>query len=306
MKKALTFVVVVVAVVVWCGLGWALSGRQTSYETTTGASQRIVSLAPNVTEILFALGLGDNIVGVSTFCDYPPEAKQKPLIGAYWQPDIEAVIAQRPLLVIGESYPQHRELLDRLSVMGYKTAVLKADSIAELLAAIAKAGALTGRTAQAAELEKTLKARLDSVSKLVAGRPRPKALWVVDSEPLRVAGRNTFVNEMIELAGGENAIGQTIHPYPPLGIEQVVGAGVDVIIQPSMTESRTIQAQQVETENRWSKWPTIPAVQNKQIYVVPPDTVSRLGPRLADGLEMIARLLHPECFPTSQQTGSNK
>jgi iron complex transport system substrate-binding protein len=306
LKKAFTFVVVAVAVAAWCGLGWALSGHQTSYETATGLPQRIVSLAPNVTEILFALGLSDSIVGVSTFCDYPPQASQKPLIGAYWQPDIEAIIAQRPFLVIGESYPQHRELLDRLSAMGYKTAVLKADTIAELLDAIAKAGDLTGRQVQAAELQKILRAKLDAVSKLVADRPRPKVLWVVDAEPLRVAGRSTFINEMIDLAGGENAIGPTIHPYPPLGIEQVIGAGVEMIIQPSMTESRTIQAQQTETENRWSQWTTIPAVRNKRIYVLPPDTVSRLGPRLADGVEMIAGLLHPECFPTTEKTESNK
>jgi len=296
LRKPLTSLLIIALLAAWGSLGWVLYIHSPSKAAASDTQpQRIVSLTPDVTEIIYALGLGDKVVGVSTYCDYPPEAAAEPNVGTYWEPDMEAIVSRRPDLITGERSSKS-DVLQRLSRMGYQTASLKMDSIADMMAAIDTLAHLTGHMQQRAELDRSFALKLAAVSDTVSGRPRPKVLWVVQSEPLRVAGRNTFVNEIIELAGGQNAIGPTTMAYPPLGIEQVLGAGVDVIIQPAMAGAVPLEQQQSNADRLWQKWPAIPAVRTGSIYVVPPDTVSRLGPRLPMGVEMVARLLHPRCF----------
>jgi iron complex transport system substrate-binding protein len=304
MKKAICLSVMTAAAAAWCGLGWLLAGRSSGAAQMTRGAERIVSLTPDVTEILFAMGLGQRVVGVSTFCDYPPEAAAVPKVGTYWEPDMEAVISRRPDLVVGERSSKS-DVLQRLSRMGCRTAALRMDSVADVTAAIDALAELTGQRQQAELLKESIKTRLARVSAAVAGRPRPRVLWVVQAEPLRVAGRETFVNELIELAGGQNAIGPTAMAYPPVGIEQVLGAGVEAIIQPAMAGARPLAQQRADALLWWSRWPVIPAVRSGSIYVIPADVVSRLSPRLADGAEMIARLLHPDCFADSDAVRSD-
>jgi iron complex transport system substrate-binding protein len=299
LRRALTISVAVAVVAAWCGLGWALAGSRTEAVTVSNVPQRIVSLTPDVTEILFALGLGDRVVGVSTFSDFPPEAAAKPIIGTYWEPDVEAIIARKPDLVAGESSSKS-DVLQRLSRMGYRTQSVKLETIADLMAAIASIGESTGQRRQAGELQSKIEAKLSAISALVAGKPRPKVLWIVQAEPLRIAGRGTFINEIVERAGGQNAIGITSMQYPPIGIEQVLTAGVDVIIQPAMLDSTSLEKQRSDVLRQWSEWTAIPAVRTGAIYVIAPDTVSRLSPRLPDGVEMVARLLHPDCFEVAK------
>jgi iron complex transport system substrate-binding protein len=125
-------------------------------------------------------------------------------------------------------------------------------------------------------------------------------LWVVQTEPLRVAGRNTFVNEIVELAGGENAIGPTIAQYPHISTEELLACNVEVIIQSAMGNT-DIDQQQRQAKVFWSKWAGLPAVKNNKIYVVNSDIVLRLGPRLPQGVEMVGRCLHPDTPETTQQ-----
>jgi iron complex transport system substrate-binding protein len=296
LRRLITYAVVLIAVAAWCGIGWTLNSLQAIPGAATATPQRIVSLTPDTTEILFALGLGEKVVGVSAYSDYPPEAAKKPVVGTYWEPDVEAVIALKPDLILGERSSKNG-VLRRFERIGYRTASLKLDTIADLYAAITTVADCTGQVAEGQRLSADLRARFQAISDAVAGRPRPKVLWVVQAEPLRVAGQGTFVNEMIELAGGVNAVGRTSMAYPPVGVEQVLAAGVDVIIQPAMVGVTSIADQQAQALARWGDWPTIPAVRNKAIYVIPPDTVSRLGPRIPDGVGLVASLLHPECFP---------
>ncbi len=262
---------------------------------------RIVSLAPNLTEILFALGLGEKVVAVSSDSDYPPEAANKNKVGTFWQPNTEAIIAVKPDLVITEQFAQQKSVAEALQRLGYRVLTLKVESIEELLSAIKDIGAATRTQSRADQLADDIVMRLDNLGSKIASGNKVKVLWVVQTEPLRVAGRNTFLNEFIELAGGQNAIGPTIQQYPPLGTEELLACEAQAIIQSAMAADN-IPGQQQAAERFWGRWPTLPAVKHNRIYVIDPDTTLRLGPRLCQGLELIARCLHPGVFTPERNT----
>jgi len=258
----------------------------------TGKPQRIVSLAPNITEILFALGLDKEIVAVSSDSDYPAGAANKKKVGTFWQPNTEAVIVSKPDLVITLWFEQQNQVAESLKRLDYPVLTLKIEKIEELLTAIQQIGVATGSKQRAEQLAKDISTQLNELQSKFGSAYKVKVLWVVQPEPLRVAGRNTFVNKLIELAGGENAVGQTIQQYPPIGTEEILTCGAEIIIQSAMGTAGTSE-QQKAAEKFWSKFAALPAVKNNRIYVVQPDTVLRLGPRLCQGIELIANCLHP-------------
>ena len=283
----------------WMAAGFAFFDSPEPSESASSAApndaKRIVSLAPNLTEILFALGLDERIVGVTLFSDYPPAAAERPKMGAFWQPNIEAIIAAKPDLVVTLEFPQQKDAARRLQRIGYNCLTVNIEKISELFEATDRIAKATGKTAQAAELASGLRARLDRLSAKMGENKKTKILWVIGQGPLRVAGRDTFVNELIELAGGENAMGRTVHQYPPIGSEQVIACAPDVIIEPAMG-TKTVAQQQVDTLRYWSRFKNVPAVANNRIYVISPDTVCRLGPRLYQGVEMVAKCIRPQLF----------
>jgi len=256
----------------------------------TDGRMRIVSLAPNLTEILFALGLDAEIVGVTRHCNAPAAALTKRQIGTFWQPDIEAIVALRPTLVVAETFEQHRRLAEQLAQSGCRTLSVQIESVAQLFDGIVSMGQAVGRPSQAQQLVERLRAAIQTLQRRTEGRAKPKVLWVIQRQPLRVAGTQTFVNELIEIAGGVNAIGKTLHAYPPIGDEEVIAAWPDVIIEPTdQPEQR--QAQQRSALSFYAAFRTLPAVRNGRIYVIDGDLVSRLGPRIEQGLKTIAACL---------------
>ena len=283
----------------WMAVGVALFGprqdQNSSKPPLPDQVDRIVSLAPNITEILFEIGLGDEIVGVTLDSDYPPAAAEKPKVGTFWQPDIEAVVAARPDMVITLGFEQQKNLAERLRRIGYNSLTVNIDKVSNLFEAIEKIGAATGRQRQANELISSIRTNLQQLAILVGAEDKVRVLWVVQREPLRVAGRDTFINEMIELAGGENAIGPTVHKYPPIGSEQVIACNAEVIIESAMARE-DIESQSDMALRHWSRYKYLPAVANHRVYVIDGDTISRLGPRLYEGTETIARYLRPHLF----------
>jgi len=263
----------------------------------------IISTAPNITEILFALGLEEKIAAVTSGSDYPPAAAKKPNIGNFWQPDIEAIIAAKPDLVVTLGfplYPQQQNLADRLRRLGYNSlTVFNNENISDLFDAVEKIGFATQTQQQADILAANIKQKLDRIALLVAEKEKVTVLYIVQREPLRVAGRDTFINEMIALAGGENAIGPTIQKYPPISSEQFIACNALVIIEPTMGRPVSEHLQN-DAVRYWSRFKNVPAVRNKRIYVVADDAVSQLGPRLPQGVETIARCLKPELFENQQ------
>jgi iron complex transport system substrate-binding protein len=257
--------------------------------------QRIVSLSPNLTEILFALGLGDRVAAVSSNCDWPPEVQKKPKVGTFWQPNTEAIIAVRPDLVVCESFDQQMMVAKTLKRTGLNILSLRVESISELFLAITEIGQAAGCSAAAEQLAANIKNQLNQTQTKTSSSRKVKVLWIMQPEPLRVAGINTFVNEIIKLAGGQNVIGPTIDRYPSIGTEEILSCGAEVIIQPAM-ETKDIAKQQTAAEQFWSRFTNLPAVKNKRIYIIDADTVLRLGPRIPQGAQKVAQCLHPELF----------
>lgn len=265
-----------------------------------GSPQRIVSLSPNLTEIVFALGLGEKVVGVSNNCDWPAEAKTKPKMGTFWQPNTEAIIAAKPDLVVCESFLQQKEVAETLKRAGLRVLSLRAESIEELFNAIIQIGSATGCLDKAEALTAKIKGELDEIRAKASSAKKVKVLWAVQTEPMRVVGVKTFVNEIIDLAGGQNVIAPTGDQYPSISTEVILGCGAEVIIQSAMG-SENIPGQQKAAEEFWSRYANLPAVKDKKIYVIDPDTVFRLGPRLPQGVEGVAKLLHPELFEKTME-----
>jgi iron complex transport system substrate-binding protein len=283
----------------WMAAGYAICG---SWRDHKGAdtplphqADRIVSMAPNLTEILFALGLDEEIVGVTLFSDYPAAAREKNRVGTFWQPNIEAVVAARPSIVITLGIPGQKNLAERLKRIGYYSLTVNIETVDELFDAIVQIGTVTGKQHQADEVVNGIRQKLNVLSDLVETTEKVRVLWILQREPLRVAGRDTFVNEMIEMAGGENAMGPTVYQYPPVGAEQVIACRPDVIIEPAMDQG-DLSAQKDSALKYWSKFRNVPAVANARVFVISGDAVSRLGPRLYEGTETIARCLKPHLF----------
>jgi len=269
-------------------------------ENQASSIKRIVSLSPNLTEIIFALGLGDRVVAVSNNCDWPAEAKAKIKVGTFWQPNTEAIIAVRPDLVVCESFYQQQEVGATLKRAGLNVLSLRVESVDELCAAIKSIGLAVGCTSRAEQLAADITDQLDKIRATSSSSEKVKVLWVVQSEPMRLAGVNTFVNEIIEMAGGRNAIAPTATQYPSVATEEIIGCGAEVIIQAAMG-SADIAKQQADAEAFWTRFANLPAVKNNRIYVIDPDTVLRLGPRLPQGVQTVFECLHPELLPQSHE-----
>jgi len=264
--------------------------------------QRIISLSPNLTEIVFALGLGEKIVGVSSDSDWPAQTKQKPKMGTFWQPNTEAIIAAKPDLVVCESFLQHKEAAEPLKRSGINVLSLHIESFDELYSAITQIGQATDCNDKAEALAAKIKNSLDQIRAKTSSAEKVKVLWVVQAEPMRVVGIKTFVNEIINIAGGQNVIAPTGDQYPAVSTEAIMTSNAEVIIQSAMG-TETIAAQQETADKFWSRFANLPAVKDKKVYVIEADTVLRLGPRLPDGAMMVAKLLHPQIF--AQQIDPN-
>jgi iron complex transport system substrate-binding protein len=271
----------------------------------TEQPRRIVSLSPNLTEIVFSLGLGDKVVGVSSDSDWPAEARGKPKVGTFWQPNTEAIIAAKPDLVVCETFLQHKEIAETLKRSGIKVLSLRVESIGELYSAILSVGDATGSRDKAEDLESKIKNELNKIREKVSNAKKVKVLWAVQTEPMRVVGVKTFVNEIIEIAGGQNVIAPTGDQYPAVGTEAIMTSGAEVIIQSAMG-TEDIAKQQETAEKFWGRFANLPAVKDNKVFVLQADTVLRLGPRLPDGAMAVAKLLHPDIFAQPKDPNGDK
>lgn len=287
--------IIAIIVAALMGAVWLLHKDQTAHTQIPAEpnQMRIVSMAPNLTEILYGLGLDKEIVAVSSDSNYPLEAQSLPKVGTFWQPDVEAVIKATPTLVAAMGFDQQKTMAVRLQRLGCRTLSLNIESFPELYHGVEALGQATGRTRQAQAMIARIQDIQNRFAAQFAQRPRPKVLWVIQREPLRVAGVDTFINDMILACGGVNAVGKTLHQYPPISYEAMLTFLPDVIIEPSDTQADFERLTRTAQEF-YGRYPTLPAVQNKRIYVLNGDLVSRLGPRIEQGIRQLAKSIWPE------------
>jgi len=261
-------------------------------------SQRIVSLAPSVTETLFALGFGDRVVGVTTYCDYPAEARKVPKIGGFMNPSLETIAAKRPDFVIGVTSATDAVKAREMERLGLKVTLISLGSVNEILTSIKSIARLLGNPDAGEKLVAKITRQFDEIKTRVASAPRRATLLAVGLRPLVVVGGKNFINELIYLAGGENIAGNADQPWLNLPNEYVVAKAPQVIIEAGMGSERGKSAK------HWDDLKSIPAVREHRVYAYQSDKILRPGPRIGEGLEEIARLVHPECFAEAKNAGN--
>jgi iron complex transport system substrate-binding protein len=254
-------------------------------------ARRVVSLAPSVTEILFAVGLDAEVVGVTTFCDYPVQAKAKPKIGSS-TPNLEAILGLKPDLVVGNKDFLRPDILAKLEQMRVPVFLLSAKTVEDILGHIITIGRLVGHDADARRLVQGLRERLTEVRRRTSSVKRVRVFYVVNTDPLISVGPGSFIHHMLEIAGGENVVGRAQAPYPKVSIEEVLRQDPEALLFPvGIGEGIPEPEQQL-----WRRWTSLSAVVHNRLHQVKGELANRPGPRVLDGVEALAQALHPGLF----------
>jgi iron complex transport system substrate-binding protein len=286
--------------VVLSALLLAACGRAPSPSPPPPASSappaRIVSLAPSITEILFAVGAGAQVVGVTAHCDWPPEVAPLPRVGGYDAPSVEVVLSLRPDLVIAPVEGSLAGPFAELGRLGVRVEAVAVASLDDLFSAVERVAALAGREAAGRALAADLRARARAVQRAVAGRRRPRVLLVLDHDPTVAAGRGTFADALLEAAGATNVAALAYSAYPQLSTEAILGLAPEVIVDACMVPGADPAGLAAAARARWAHLAAVPAVRDGRIVAIDPNLLVRPGPRLVRGLERLAGALHPDAF----------
>lgn len=253
---------------------------------------RVVSLAPNLTEIVFAIGAGDRLVANTTFCDYPPDARAVEKVGNTLQPDLERIVALQPDVVLVSLASQLQETTRKLEAIGITVFVTSEAGLDAVFDTIERVGELLGEQARGRELAAMLRARAGDVRARVEGRPRPPVFVLVGDRPLITTGGNTFMNDLVVRAGGRSISADETSDWPQFSAEAVVARAPEAIVVPTSSHGIADGEAQLPEPLR-----ATPAARSGRILRINADLLMRPGPRLVDGLEELARGLHPEAFP---------
>ena len=295
---ALPVIIILAFAAGWAGKRLSPAPGEAASSRSGNAPRRIVSLAPSVTETLFALGLGDRVVGVTRFCSYPPEVRAKPRVGGYFDPSYEAIMALRPdLVVILREHEEPRKFLDGL---GIRTLTVNHKNVAGILASITAIGIAAGVPESARALDAELRASVSRVQRRTATLARPRVMVSVGRDlgtgslkDVFISGSDGFENDLIALAGGVNvATGKTI-AYPTVGAETILDLNPDVIIEiaPNLAKAGLTPEGVIE---EWNAAPQVAAVMNHRVYVLDRDYDGLPGPRFPLALLDFTRAIHPE------------
>ncbi len=277
------------------GLGIALCLAIVATSEASDRPQRIISLLPSLTEMVFAVGAGEQVVGVTRSCTYPPEASTRTHIGGYVPKSIsmELIVGLQPDLVLAQEDVQG-STITQLRQLGIRVEAVDALAVTDVVPALRRIGSLVGQQQQAARVADALAQDLQQIRRRVADIPidaRPRVFYEVWFEPLMTAGRRSFTHQLIELAGGRNLFADTERDYFQVSLEEVLRRDPDLVLGSDSHGTR----ESVAVADR-PGWSHLRAVQGGRVNTVDGDIVSRPGPRIAEALRRIAKILHPDRF----------
>jgi iron complex transport system substrate-binding protein len=253
-------------------------------------TRRVVSLAPNITELLFAVGAQEQLVGIDRYSDQPVGRVERiKNVGSDYEPSLETIVALAPDLVFLSKSANRRETAEALERLGVPAFITDTPAVADLDRTLRDVGRLTGHAGEADQRIAQMHAGFDALRGRVAGKPRPRVLVVVWPEPLYVAGHGTFTHDLVEMAGGENVAAEA-KGYATYPLERVLRLAPEVIVLPTHAAGTTGNA----AISYWSRWPSLPAVRDHRVFAIEDAIVSRPGARLVEGAALLARLIHPE------------
>ncbi len=254
--------------------------------------RRIVALAPSITEIVFALEQEGRLKGVTRFSDFPPKAEHYPKVGSYVHLDTERIVALRPDLCIGIKDGNPLTVVRQLEALQIPFYAVDPIDMDMVMASILAIGDLLQSSDKAQGIVADMRRRVDIVKQKVSRVQRkPRVFVQIGISPIVSVGNATFMHELITLAGGINVAAGTT-PYPRFSREQVISQGPEVMVIASMARATVFE----QVKAQWMQWPAIPAVRNRAVHIAPSNTFDRPTPRLVDGLEQMARYIHPRLF----------
>ncbi len=301
--RALGAIVAAVFAASFAARAWIVRSGEEARPPAQAASadcRRMVSLAPSVTETLYALGLGDRVVGVTRYCKYPPEAQEKTQVGGYFDPSLETIVTLRPDLVV--MLVEHEESIPGLRELDFNRLVVNHKSIQGILDSIRRIGGHLGKRTEAEQIVADIEARMKGVAERCAGLPRPRAMICVDRargsgeiESCYVAGCDEFLHPLLVMAGGHNVFGDEPVPFPVVGAEGIVRADPEVIVELAAGQDDRKEAILAD----WRSLGELSAVKNGRVHVVTENHSPVPGPRFVLLLEKLAELLHPATKPAS-------
>ncbi|MFC1865258.1 ABC transporter substrate-binding protein [Chloroflexota bacterium] len=260
----------------------------------TGIPSKIVSIAPSNTEILFALGLGEKVYGVTDNCDYPQQANEKEKVGGFTEIDIEKIITMNPDLILAEDMHKY-EVIPALERHGFTVVTLVPHNLQEVMDSIELIGSITGTQDEAVQVVADMQKRIEAITDITDGLTeveKTKVLYILWHEPIMSVGSDTRIHELIEKAGGINIAAVAGEGYPTLQLEEIININPGVIIVDS-----DASLQFILNESRLSE---VDAITNNRVYSIDPDITNRPTPRIVEALEIMAELLQPALFPATE------
>jgi iron complex transport system substrate-binding protein len=264
--------------------------------------RRVVSLAPNLTEIIFAVGEGENLAGDTDFCDYPSEAMRKPHVGGTVNPSLERIVSLKPDLVLATKSINRRETVSALDRVGLPVYVTDDPlSVSDMIASVEHIGDVLGAEGSAATVASGLRARLAELERRLAGATPRRVLFVVWTEPLISVGRNTFIADALRRAGGRSVV-DTAAEWPRISIEEMVRLEPEFLVFASAHAGDT--RRDIAALRPRPGWKDLEALRHDKVVLLS-DAINRPGPRMMDAVEELARALHPEAFSSRNNPGAH-
>lgn len=260
---------------------------------------RVVALAPSLVSLVQAVGAGELLVGIDEFSRRAAGNARWPSVGGLYGPDLERTLELAPTLVLAVRSAAHEAFLERLRERGVRVEEFEVYTLEEVLASFARVGALVGRDAQGQALAARMRAELARVERSVDGLPRPRAVLVLERDPLYVAGGGAFTNSLLEIAGAQNAFADLAEPYPRVSLEALADRAPELVIDTSAAPGASAAGE--EAQRWWKQWPWV-----RRVVALEREAVTLPGPELGAGARLLAEAIHPDRFAASRSGAAQR